>query len=414
MPFRCLKLRTMHEGTESLPTHEVGKGAVTKTGRVLRRLKFDELPQLWNVIKGEMSLVGPRPCLPTQKVLIERRRALGIYKHRPGITGLAQVKGIGMSDPPKCAEMDAEYLRAQTLALDVKIIVSTLYPQRNTPRGTRRISPVAAHPRRLGASEAKIEVVMKVVPVIISGGAGSRLWPASRQSHPKPFLKVADGHSLIQHTVLRAASIAGRRGACYRDVQGAPLPYERRLRRAGFRCSAAHLSARARGSGYGCRRCCGDRPCQGNTGSGRYFVHLSGRSHDWRSAGISECHGPGHRTCEAGTNCCPGHKSRLDRTRHSATSRLMVKKLSVSLKNRIIETAKAYVASKRFFWNAGIFCFSAQIMLDEMASHCPAIIEAVHRKLREWPASVMATVLAKWNFRQSILPWLRVFHLTVR
>ena len=125
-PFRCLKLRTMHQGTKSLPTHEVGKGAVTKAGRVLRRLKLDELPQLWNVIRGEMSLVGPRPCLPTQTELIERRRALGVYTLRPGMTGLAQIKGIDMSNPQKCAETDAEYLRRRTLGLDAKIVLLTL------------------------------------------------------------------------------------------------------------------------------------------------------------------------------------------------------------------------------------------------------------------------------------------------
>jgi O-antigen biosynthesis protein WbqP len=125
-PFRCLKLRTMHQGTRSLPTHEIGADAVTRAGRVLRRLKLDELPQLWNVFKGEMSLVGPRPCLPTQKELIERRRALGVYTLRPGITGLAQIKGIDMSDPKKCAEKDADYLQMQTLRLDAEIIVKTL------------------------------------------------------------------------------------------------------------------------------------------------------------------------------------------------------------------------------------------------------------------------------------------------
>ena len=124
--FRCLKLRTMYEGTRSLPTHEVGGEAVTRAGRTLRRLKLDELPQLWNVLKGEMSLVGPRPCLPTQTELIERRRALGVYALRPGITGLAQVQGIDMSDPGKLAEKDAEYLRDRTLGMDAKIMFWTV------------------------------------------------------------------------------------------------------------------------------------------------------------------------------------------------------------------------------------------------------------------------------------------------
>ena len=127
-PFRCLKLRTMHHGTRSLPTHEIGADAVTKAGRTLRRLKLDELPQLWNVFWGEMSLVGPRPCLPTQSELIGRRRALGVYTLRPGITGLAQIEGIDMSDPKKCAEKDAQYLHTQTLRLDARIMLKTLFP----------------------------------------------------------------------------------------------------------------------------------------------------------------------------------------------------------------------------------------------------------------------------------------------
>lgn len=129
-PFRCLKLRTMYEGTKSLPTHEVDGQAVTSAGRVLRRLKLDELPQLWNVITGEMSLVGPRPCLPTQKELIEHRRVLGVYELKPGITGLAQVEGIDMSDPRKCAEKDAEYLRIRSAGLDVRILIGTFIGRR--------------------------------------------------------------------------------------------------------------------------------------------------------------------------------------------------------------------------------------------------------------------------------------------
>ena len=131
-PFRCLKLRTMYQGTKSLPTHEVGEKAVTSAGRVLRRLKIDELPQLWNVLKGEMSIVGPRPCLPTQAGLIERRRELGVYSLKPGITGLAQVEGIDMSDPERLAAKDAEYLRARTLGMDARIVLLTFIPERSS------------------------------------------------------------------------------------------------------------------------------------------------------------------------------------------------------------------------------------------------------------------------------------------
>jgi O-antigen biosynthesis protein WbqP len=123
----------MHQGTKSLPTHEVGEKAITKAGRTLRRLKLDELPQLWNVLKGEMSLVGPRPCLPTQGELIERRRELGVYALRPGITGLAQVRGIDMSDPNKCAAADAEYLKHRSLRLDAEIILKTLGGRKSLP-----------------------------------------------------------------------------------------------------------------------------------------------------------------------------------------------------------------------------------------------------------------------------------------
>lgn len=125
-PFRCRKLRTMYLGTRSVPTHEIGEDAVTPAGRVLRRLKLDELPQLWNVLTGEMSLVGPRPCLPTQTALIERRRELGVYALRPGITGLAQLSGIDMSDPKRCAETDAEYMRTRSLWTDTRILLTTL------------------------------------------------------------------------------------------------------------------------------------------------------------------------------------------------------------------------------------------------------------------------------------------------
>lgn len=125
--FSCRKLRTMRRDTPSLPTHEAPASSITAVGKVLRATKIDELPQLWNVLKGEMSLVGPRPCLPTQTELIERRRQLDVLTALPGITGLAQIKGIDMSDPKLCAETDAAYLRAASISLDLKILLGTFY-----------------------------------------------------------------------------------------------------------------------------------------------------------------------------------------------------------------------------------------------------------------------------------------------
>lgn len=128
-PFTCYKLRTMHTGTASLPTHEVKASAVTALGEHLRRFKVDELPQLWNVLVGDMSLVGPRPCLPSQTDLIAARKRLGVFEVLPGITGLAQVKGIDMSDPARLAEVDAQYIRTQALMTDLKLIWATIRGQ---------------------------------------------------------------------------------------------------------------------------------------------------------------------------------------------------------------------------------------------------------------------------------------------
>ncbi|TPI44848.1 sugar transferase [Mesorhizobium sp. B2-9-1] len=125
--FACHKLRTMYRETPSLPTHEAPARSVTAVGKVLRATKIDELPQLWNVLKGEMSLVGPRPCLPTQAELIERRKELGVLTALPGITGLAQIKGIDMSDPRLCAQTDAAYVKAASTGLDLKILLGTFF-----------------------------------------------------------------------------------------------------------------------------------------------------------------------------------------------------------------------------------------------------------------------------------------------
>jgi O-antigen biosynthesis protein WbqP len=128
-PFTCYKLRTMYSGTANLPTHEVQASSVTALGEHLRRFKVDELPQLCNVLIGDMSLVGPRPCLPSQTALVEARRQLGVFKVRPGITGLAQVNGVDMADANRLAEIDAQYVRTQSLIGDFRLILATLRGQ---------------------------------------------------------------------------------------------------------------------------------------------------------------------------------------------------------------------------------------------------------------------------------------------
>lgn len=125
-PFVCLKLRTMRSGTVSAPSHEVPGSFVKPIGRFLRRTKIDELPQLWNILRSEMSFVGPRPWLPSQTALIEERRRYGLYALRPGITGVAQVAGVDVSAPQRLAAVEANYLSDQSLRTDLKLIAATL------------------------------------------------------------------------------------------------------------------------------------------------------------------------------------------------------------------------------------------------------------------------------------------------
>lgn len=125
-PFTCLKLRTMHIDTPDRPSHEIGRSAITRLGAVLRRTKLDELPQLVNILRGDMSFVGPRPCLPSQVALIEARRHAGVAHLRPGITGVSQVAGVDMSDPARLAALDATYLPRMSLSTDLALILRTV------------------------------------------------------------------------------------------------------------------------------------------------------------------------------------------------------------------------------------------------------------------------------------------------
>lgn len=125
-PFILMKFRTMRPDTASVATHLADAFAVTRWGHFLRRTKLDELPQLWNVLKGEMSLVGPRPCLFNQTELIGARQSRGVFDARPGITGLAQINGIDMSTPVLLAEMDARMLLQMSLWMYFQYIFQTV------------------------------------------------------------------------------------------------------------------------------------------------------------------------------------------------------------------------------------------------------------------------------------------------
>lgn len=125
-PFVLLKFRTMRPDTAAVATHLADASAITPFGRFLRRTKLDELPQLWNVLKGEMSLVGPRPCLYSQQELIEERDQRHVFAVRPGITGLAQLEGIDMSTPVLLAETDSRMLASLNLAAYFRYLFLTL------------------------------------------------------------------------------------------------------------------------------------------------------------------------------------------------------------------------------------------------------------------------------------------------
>ena len=124
--FTLIKFRSMSPKAANLPTHEISADLITRTGKFIRATKLDELPQLWNVLKGEMSLVGPRPCLPNQIELINERQALGVFNLRPGITGPAQVKNIDMSTPKKLALEDSIMVDSLTLGSYLKYVLLTV------------------------------------------------------------------------------------------------------------------------------------------------------------------------------------------------------------------------------------------------------------------------------------------------
>ena len=127
--FKMPKFRSMRLDTPAVATHLLSDPSryLTPVGSFLRKTSLDELPQLWSILKGDMSLVGPRPALFNQNDLIELRTQAGVHRLVPGLTGLAQIHGRDELPIPEKVRLDAEYLEKQSFWLDLKIIVLTVW-----------------------------------------------------------------------------------------------------------------------------------------------------------------------------------------------------------------------------------------------------------------------------------------------
>jgi len=125
--FRIIKIRTLKKNTPHTGTHKLDKDHLLNNGTWVRKFKLDEFPQLINVLKGDVNLIGPRPGLLVQDELLKERSLKGIYCIKPGITGLAQILGYDMSNPKKLAEIDKTYIINKSMYIDVLILLGTFF-----------------------------------------------------------------------------------------------------------------------------------------------------------------------------------------------------------------------------------------------------------------------------------------------
>ncbi|WP_407334926.1 sugar transferase [Dietzia kunjamensis] len=123
--FAIYKFRSMEVGTANVPSGEMAAPSVTRVGKLIRRTNLDELPQLFNIVKGDMSVVGPRPPLPSQADVIGARYSSGALRLSPGLTGWAQVNSFDGMDPLEKARYDGEYAKNISFRKDLEIILRT-------------------------------------------------------------------------------------------------------------------------------------------------------------------------------------------------------------------------------------------------------------------------------------------------
>lgn len=126
--FSIMKFRTMKRGTRTAATAELAEAqdCITRTGKILRKSSFDELPQLFQILSGKMSVVGPRPLIPEEEEIRALREQYNVYSVRPGITGLAQINGRDNLTDAQKALYDKEYVENQSLWFDFKILLKTV------------------------------------------------------------------------------------------------------------------------------------------------------------------------------------------------------------------------------------------------------------------------------------------------
>jgi|TARA_B110000483_G_scaffold153973_1_gene182993 O-antigen biosynthesis protein WbqP len=125
--FTIYKIRTLKRNAPQVGTHEIEDHYKLTVGRIVRTLKLDEFPQLFNVIRGDLNLIGPRPGLESQLALEEARMVQGVFETKPGITGLAQVLGYDMSTPEMLAKVDKLYVNHKSIKLNTIIFLGTFF-----------------------------------------------------------------------------------------------------------------------------------------------------------------------------------------------------------------------------------------------------------------------------------------------
>tara|TARA_B110000003_G_C16615636_1_gene521186 strand:+ start:558 stop:1157 length:600 start_codon:yes stop_codon:yes gene_type:complete len=123
--FQIIKIRTLKNATPHIGTHELDSRHQLVVGRVIRKIKLDEFPQLINVIKGDINLIGPRPGLPNQHLLLQNREQRGVFNIKPGVTGLAQVMGYDMSNPEELSRIDEMYASKRSFYINTLILMAT-------------------------------------------------------------------------------------------------------------------------------------------------------------------------------------------------------------------------------------------------------------------------------------------------